>query len=79
MTNKIQSIVNQGPCRELDRLMQSNVCMFADTIMRVEMFPFNEAWVFCLSGVIYKIRCMHGGALFVSEVIPDDDEGSECW
>ena len=38
MSNKIQSIVNAGPCRELGTIMQANICMFAETITAVSMF-----------------------------------------
>ena len=30
--NKIQSIVDAGPCRELEAIMRDNIFMFAETI-----------------------------------------------
>tara|TARA_R110000787_G_scaffold191363_1_gene302714 strand:+ start:300 stop:548 length:249 start_codon:yes stop_codon:yes gene_type:complete len=82
MSNIIQSIVNAGPCRELDAIMQANICMFAETITRVSMFPFNEARVFCLSGNAYGVRQLSGGLLFVtkgSAESDDDDDDNENW
>ena len=80
MSNTIQSIVNAGPCRELDAMMQNHICMFAETITAVSMFPFNEAMVFCLSGNAYGIRQLSGGLLFVTKSSTEsDDDDNENW
>ena len=74
MSNIIQSIVNAGPCRELNTIMQTSIFMFAETITHVSMFPFNEARVFCLSGDVYNIRQRGGSALFVTKSSTESDD-----
>jgi hypothetical protein len=62
--------------------MQANICMFAETIASVSMFPFNEARVFCLSGDVYNIIERSGGGLFVTKnntESDDDDDDNENW
>tara|TARA_R110000787_G_scaffold44901_6_gene109814 strand:+ start:1836 stop:2078 length:243 start_codon:yes stop_codon:yes gene_type:complete len=77
MSNKIQSIVNAGPCRELGTIMQDNIFMFADTIKGVSMFPYNEARVFCLSGDVYRITQTNNALLFVNKIHIESDNGDQ--